>query len=41
VAIDPATGQPATFLFARVPSADWTFVAVIDDASQAVARSAL
>ena len=38
VAIDPATGKPATFLFARVPSADWTFAAVIDDAAQAVAR---
>jgi len=38
VAIDPATGTPATFLFARVPSAEWTFVAVIDDASHAIAR---
>jgi hypothetical protein len=38
VAIDPATGRPATFLFARVPSAEWTFVAVIDDASHAPAR---
>jgi sigma-B regulation protein RsbU (phosphoserine phosphatase) len=31
-AIDPSTGKPATFLFARVPSAGWTFAAVIDDA---------
>jgi serine/threonine protein kinase len=38
VAIDPATGRPATFLFARVPSAEWTFVAVIDDASHTDAR---
>ena len=38
VAVDPATGRPATFLFARVPSADWTFAAVIDDTSLAIAR---
>ena len=31
-ALDPFTGRPATFLFARLPSAGWTFVAVIDDA---------
>ena len=28
-AIDPLTGNLATFLFAPVPSADWTFVAVV------------
>jgi hypothetical protein len=28
-AVDPTTGKPATFLFAPVPSADWTFVAVV------------
>jgi serine/threonine protein kinase len=28
-AIDPTTGKRATFLFAPVPSADWTFVAVV------------
>jgi sigma-B regulation protein RsbU (phosphoserine phosphatase) len=28
-AIDPTTGSRATFLFAPVPSADWTFVAVV------------
>jgi hypothetical protein len=32
-AIDPTTGKRATFLFAPVPSADWTFVAVVADAS--------
>jgi class 3 adenylate cyclase len=31
-AIDPVTGQPATFLFAPVPSAGWSFVAVVDAA---------
>lgn len=34
IAIDPATGKTASFLFARVPSAGWTFVAVIDGISQ-------
>jgi hypothetical protein len=29
-AVDPATGRPATFLFAPVPSAAWTFVAVVE-----------
>jgi hypothetical protein len=29
-AIDPMTGRPATFLFASVRSAGWTFVAVVD-----------
>jgi serine/threonine protein kinase len=29
-AIDPTTGRPATFLFAPVPSAGWTFVAVVE-----------
>jgi serine/threonine protein kinase len=29
-AIDPATGKRSTFLFAPVPSAGWTFVAVIE-----------
>jgi hypothetical protein len=29
-AIDPVTGQRSTFLFAPVPSADWTFVAVVE-----------
>jgi serine/threonine protein kinase len=28
---DPSTGRPATFLFAPVPSAGWTFVAVIEE----------
>ncbi|MCL4691078.1 MAG: hypothetical protein KJ060_00990, partial [Candidatus Hydrogenedentes bacterium] len=32
VATDPFTGKPATFLFAPVPSADWIFVAAIEDA---------
>jgi class 3 adenylate cyclase len=31
-AIDPATGKEATFLYAPVPSADWSFVAVVDPA---------
>ena len=35
LAIDPATGKPASFLFARVPSAGWTFVAVIDGTTKA------
>ncbi len=30
-AIDPHTGQRSTFLFARVPSTRWVFVAVIED----------
>jgi sigma-B regulation protein RsbU (phosphoserine phosphatase) len=30
-AIDPATNKPATFIFAPVPSAGWTFVAVIQE----------
>jgi hypothetical protein len=29
-AIDPATGHRATFLYAPVPSAEWTFVAVVE-----------
>ena len=29
IAIDPATDKRSTFLFARVPSTRWTFVAVI------------
>jgi hypothetical protein len=29
-AIDPSTGRPATWLFARVKPAGWTFVVVID-----------
>jgi hypothetical protein len=29
-AVDPATGHRATFLFAPVPSAEWTFVAVVE-----------
>ncbi len=33
IAVDPATGKPASFLFAHVPSAGWTFVAVIDGIS--------
>lgn len=28
---DPATGKPSSFLFAPVPSAEWTFVAVIEE----------
>jgi hypothetical protein len=28
-AVDPTTGKPATFLYAPVPSANWTFVAVV------------
>lgn len=31
-AIDPSTGKEATFLWAPVPSADWSFVAVVDPA---------
>jgi serine/threonine protein kinase len=38
LAIDPATGKPASFLFARVPSAGWTFVAVIDGTNQTTSR---
>jgi hypothetical protein len=34
VAVDPSTGKPANFLFAHVPSAGWTFVAVIDETLQ-------
>ena len=30
-AIDPSTGRRATFLFAPVPSAGWSFVAVIEE----------
>ena len=30
-AIDPATGRQSTFLFARVPSTGWSFVAVIEE----------
>jgi hypothetical protein len=33
IAVDPATAKPASFLFARVPSAGWTFVAVTDGIS--------
>ncbi len=33
-AIDPSTGKDAVFLFAHVPSAEWTFVAVIPNADQ-------
>jgi class 3 adenylate cyclase len=33
-AIDPVTGRPATFLFAPVPSAGWSFVTVVDAAAQ-------
>jgi hypothetical protein len=29
-ALDPTTGKRSTFLFAPVPSADWTFVAVVE-----------
>ncbi len=29
--IDPRTGRPATFLFARVPSTGWRFVAVLGE----------
>jgi class 3 adenylate cyclase len=32
-ATDPATGEEATFLFAPVPSAGWSFVAVVDAAA--------
>ena len=38
LAIDPSTGKPASFLFARVPSAGWTFVAVIDGPTQTTSR---
>lgn len=38
VAIDPTTGRPANFLFARVPSAGWTFVAVIDETAATTSR---
>ena len=31
--VDPATAKAASFLFARVPSAGWTFVAVTDGTS--------
>jgi hypothetical protein len=34
-AIDPSTGRPAQFLFAAIPSADWTFVVVIGDGGSA------
>jgi hypothetical protein len=34
-AIDPWTGKRSTFLFAPVPSAEWTFVAVIQEAAEA------
>jgi hypothetical protein len=30
-AVDFSTGQPALFLFSRVPAAGWVFVTVIDD----------
>jgi serine/threonine protein kinase len=30
-AVDPATGRTATFLFARVPSSGWTFLAAIQE----------
>lgn len=33
-AIDPCTGRLATFLFARVPTADWSFVAVIEQPAE-------
>jgi hypothetical protein len=33
-AIDPSTGKRATFLFAPVPSARWTFVAVIEQTGE-------
>ena len=33
-AIDPATGRPTTFLFARVPSAGWTFLAAIAETAE-------
>jgi serine/threonine protein kinase len=29
-AVDPSTGRQATFLYAPVPSAEWTFVAVVE-----------
>jgi hypothetical protein len=32
-AIDPATGKRSTFLFARVSSAEWTLVVVIEEAA--------
>jgi hypothetical protein len=35
-AIDPSTGKQSTFLFAPLPSADWTFVAVIEESERAV-----
>ena len=38
-AIDPATGKEATFLFAPVPSAGWSFVAVVDAAAGLAAPS--
>ena len=31
IAVDPSTGKRATFLFAPVPSAGWSFVAVIEE----------
>jgi hypothetical protein len=30
-AVDPSTGRPSSFLFARVPSAGWSFVAVLGE----------
>lgn len=31
-ATDPASGKPSRFLFTRIPSAEWTFVMVIEEA---------
>jgi len=37
-ALDPATGRPATWLFARVKPAGWTFVVVIDESDDALSN---
>ena len=34
-AVDPVTGRPTTWLFARVQRAGWTFVVVIDESTDA------